>query len=279
MPISEEMRARLEAAREGTQSQVADVAPWLARRSPDSSFRPKKAKMIKRPSQGDAPLPVRWLVLRPFPRCAGRSLLSHVVLVLTRFLFRRRRLARIEVGARAQDIFPRSCLSESSAPRSRDLPFSRSRAFLPSGLPPPSGASNRTLHSPACPGLGKTFAALGGEPFQGQPSTPRLHFDARDVSTHGFQEFSSSDMDLSEEYSPPPSPDKIADYLGDPRDAEGMKTRVAKLFRKHSLMLREIFGRVDEDKAENGGALWCLGQQAPRRGRQDDLTRSAPRAG
>ncbi|KAK8923933.1 hypothetical protein KSP39_PZI019839 [Platanthera zijinensis] len=44
MPISEEMQARLEATREGTRELDLGDAPWLARRSPDLLFRPKKEK-------------------------------------------------------------------------------------------------------------------------------------------------------------------------------------------------------------------------------------------
>ncbi|KAK8931063.1 Two-component response regulator ARR8 [Platanthera zijinensis] len=120
-------------------------------------------------------------------------------------------------------------------------------------------------------GLGKSFAALGGEPFQVKPSSSRPPTGTGDVPTPdefvyllsydhllflispasvAFNAISSSDVDMSVGYSPPPSMDIILEYLGDPHDAEGMKKRVTGLFQKQSLLLQEVCNMVDEDKAE-----------------------------
>lgn len=58
--------------------------------------------------------------------------------------------------------------------------------------------------------------------------------------------------------SPPPLPDEIAEFLGDPRDPETMKRRVAEVLQKHNHLLRDLQLRAQEDRAASEERIAAL---------------------
>ncbi|KAK8938761.1 hypothetical protein KSP39_PZI011019 [Platanthera zijinensis] len=123
---------------------------------------------------------------------------------------------------------------------------------LPAEIPLSGQASPR-------PGFWKSRQSVFKNPLQGRPKTSRSHPGESSIPASGYREAPTADLDDDEqEFSPSPSPSELADFLGDPGDAETMKERMVEVLGKLIWTQREVASQTNEHRAATERRLSAL---------------------